>query len=157
MDEESIKVIATNRKARHEYHIEDTLEAGLVLTGTEIKSIRARNVSLQEAFVTYRDGEMWVLNMHIAPYDPAHQANHEPRRARKLLMHRREISRWADRVQQRGYTIIPLRLYLRRGRAKLEIGLGRGKKLYDKREAIAKRDADRRIDRALRERQRKRK
>ncbi|HEC21813.1 MAG TPA: SsrA-binding protein SmpB [Chloroflexi bacterium] len=151
-EDEKIKVIATNRKARHEYHIHDTLEAGLVLTGTEIKSIRAGHVSIQEAFVIHRDGEMWVINMYIAPYDPAHHANHEPRRPRKLLMHKHEIARWADRAQQRGYTIIPLRLYLRRGRAKLEIALARGKKLHDKRAALAERDAQRRISQALSER-----
>ncbi len=151
MHEEGIKVISTNRKARHDYHIEDTLEAGLVLTGTEIKSIRAGHVSLREAYVTPHEDEMWVINMHIAPYEPAHRENHEPRRPRKLLMHRREIDRWTDRAQQRGYTIVPLRLYLRRGRAKLEIGLARGKKLYDKRQAIAKRESQRRIDRALRD------
>lgn len=149
MAEESVKVVATNRKARHEYHIEDTLEVGLVLRGTEIKSIRAGRVSLQEAFVTHQEGEMWVLNMHISPYDPAHRQNHEPLRPRKLLMHRREIRRWSELAQQRGYTIVPLRLYLRRGRAKLEIALARGKKLYDKRETLARRDDQRRIERAL--------
>ncbi|GAB4469526.1 MAG: SsrA-binding protein SmpB [Anaerolineae bacterium] len=142
-----IKVISTNRKARHEYAIEDTLEAGLVLTGTEIKSVRAGHVSLQEAYVRHIDGEMWVIDMYIAPYEPASRDNHEPRRPRKLLMHRREIDRWAASAEQRGYTIIPLRLYLLRGRAKLEIGLGKGKKLYDKRQDIAKRDAERRMRR----------
>ncbi len=142
-----IKVISTNRKARHEYAIEDTLEAGLVLTGTEIKSVRAGHVSLQEAYVRHIDGEMWVIDMYIAPYEPASRDNHEPRRPRKLLMHRREIERWATSAEQRGYTIIPLRLYLLHGRAKLEIGLGKGKKLYDKRQDIAKRDAERRMRR----------
>lgn len=157
MSEEKIKVIATNRKARYEYLVEDTLEAGLVLVGTEIKSIRAGQVSLQEAYVSHINGEMWVLGMHIAPYQPAHLDNHEPRRPRKLLMHRREINRWADRVQQKGYTIVPLRLYLRHGRAKLEIALVKGKKLYDKRQAIAKRESKRRIDRALSEHRKGRK
>ena len=151
MGEEKIKVIATNRKARFEYIIEDTLEVGLVLVGTEIKSIRAGQVSLQEAYVTHIDGEMWLLGMYIAPYQPAHLENHEPRRPRKLLMHRREINKWADRSQQKGYTIVPLRLYLRRGRAKMEIALVKGKKLYDKRQSIAKRESKRRIDRALSE------
>ena len=156
MSKEHVKVIVTNRKARHEYFIEDELEAGMVLTGTEIKSIRAGHVSLQEAFVTARDGEMWILGMHVSPYDPASRDNHDPVRPRKLLMHRREIDRWEAAAQQKGYTIVPLRLYLRDGRAKLEIGLGKGKKLYDKRSTIAERDADRRIRRALRERERER-
>lgn len=154
MKEDGIKVIATNRKARHNYHINNTLEAGIVLTGTEIKSIRAGRISLQEAYVAHRDGEMWVLGMHIAAYEPASRENHNPVRPRKLLMHRREINRWADAVQQKGHTIIPLRLYLKRGRAKLEIGLAKGKRQYDKRQDIAKRDAQRRIDRALSDRKR---
>ncbi len=156
MSEDHIKVITTNRRARHEYTIEDVLEAGMVLTGTEIKSIRAGHVSIQEAYVIHRDGEMWVLNMHIAQYDPAHRANHDPLRPRKLLMHRHEIDRWSAAAQQKGYTIIPLRLYLRRGRAKLEIGLAKGKKLYDKRQAIAERETKRRIRRALKERRKER-
>lgn len=152
--QEGIKVIATNRKAHHEYHIEDSLEVGLVLAGPEIKSIRAGNVSLQESYVVCDNGEMWVLNLYIAPYDPAHRQNHESRRPRKLLMHRREIAKWSDRVQQKGYTIVPLRLYLRKSRAKLEIGLAKGKKLYDKRQTLARKDAQRGIDRALADRQR---
>lgn len=149
MAEDNVKIITRNRKARHEYHIEETLEAGLVLTGTEIKSIRAGHVSIQEAFVQERNGEMWVINMHIAQYDPAHRENHDPLRPRKLLMHRREIENWAADAQQKGYTIIPLELYLRRGRAKLRIGLAKGKKLYDKRRDIAERDAERRVRREL--------
>ncbi len=148
MRNDNVKIVATNRKAHHEYHIEETLEAGLVLSGTEIKSIRAGRVNIREAYVAPRDGEMWVLGMHIA--------HHEPLRPRKLLMHRREIDRWAAAAQQKGYTIVPLRLYLHRGRAKLEIGLAKGKKLYDKREAIAERDSERRIRRALREHERRR-
>jgi len=154
MTTDNVKVINRNRKARHEYHIEETLEAGMVLTGTEIKSIRAGHASIQEAFVQERDGEMWVVNMHIAQYDPAHRDNHDPLRPRKLLMHRREIENWAAAAQAKGYTIIPLELYLRRGRAKLLIGLARGKKLYDKRQAIAERDAERRMRRAMSERRR---
>jgi len=152
MPEEHIKVVTTNRKARHEYHIEEVLEAGLVLTGTEIKAIRDGRASIQEAYIQARSDEMWVLNMHIGQYEPAHRENHEPLRPRKLLMHRREIENWADAVQAKGYTIIPLRLYLRDSRAKLEIALAKGKRLYDKRQDIAKRDAKRRIDRALGER-----
>lgn len=154
MSQDHVKVITRNRKARHEYHIEETLEVGMVLTGTEIKSIRSGHVSIQEAFVQHRDGEMWVVNMHIAPYDPAHRDNHEPLRPRKLLMHRREIENWAADAQQKGYTIIPLELYLRRGRAKLLIGLAKGKRLYDKRQDIAARDAERRIRRAVSEQER---
>lgn len=152
MTDDGFKVIAQNRKARHEYNIEETLEAGIVLTGTEIKSIRAGHISLQEAHVINRNGEMWVLNMHISAYDPGHREQHEPLRPRKLLMHRKEIANWSDDIQRKGFTIIPLRLYLKRGRAKLEIALAKGKKLYDKRQDIAAKDAKRRIDRALNER-----
>jgi SsrA-binding protein len=151
MAEDKIKVIATNRKARHEYHIEETLEAGLILTGTEIKSIRAGHISIQEAYITAKGNEMWVLNMHISPYDPGHREQHDPLRPRKLLMHRREIENWSEDIQRKGYTVIPMRLYLKRGRAKIEIALAKGKKLYDKRQDIAAKDAKRRIDRALSE------
>jgi SsrA-binding protein len=152
MTDDGFKIVATNRKARHEYHIEETLEVGMILTGTEIKSIRAGRVSLQEAYVTPRNGEMYIINMHISPYDPGQREQHEPLRPRKLLMHRREIINWSEDTQRRGFTIIPLRLYLKRGRAKLEIALAKGKKLYDKRQSIAEKDAKRRIDRALSER-----
>lgn len=151
---EPVKIVATNRKATHDYHIEDRYEAGLVLLGTEIKSIRAGGVSLKEGYVTPRDGELWLVDVHIAPYKPAHRHGHEPRRPRKLLLNRREIDRLTSRVQERGYTIIPLRIYLKRGRAKVEIGLARGKRQYDKRAAIAKRESQRQIERTLRERER---
>ena len=147
-----IQVIATNRKARHQYHLHDALEAGLVLTGTEIKSIRAGNVSLQEGFVQFEDGEAWLVNVHIAQYDPASRQNHDPRRRRKLLLHRRQIDRLRSRVQEKGYTVVPTRLYLKDGRAKVEIALARGKKLFDKRQTIAKRDSKRQMDRAVKER-----
>jgi SsrA-binding protein len=147
-----IKVIATNRKARHEYHFHDTYEAGLVLMGSEIKSIRAGRVSLREGFVLFEGGEAWLVNVHIAPYDPASQQSHEPRRRRKLLLHRREIDRLRSRVQEKGYTVIPIKLYLKDGRAKVEIALGRGKRQYDKRQTLAKRDSKRRVERALKER-----
>ena len=124
-----IKVIATNRKARHEYHFDDTYEAGLVLMGTEIKSIRAGQVSLQEGFVLFEEGEAWLVNVHIAPYDPASRQNHEPRRRRKLLLHRRQLDRLHSRAREKGYTVIPTKLYLKDGRAKVEIALARGKKL----------------------------
>lgn len=148
------KVIATNRKAARDFHLEERHEAGLVLTGTEIKSIRAGRVNLSDGYVQPRDGELWLLNVHIAPYDPAGRYGHEPRRPRKLLLHRREISRLTSRVQERGYTIVPTRLYLKDGWAKIEIALVRGRRKYDKRQAIAKRDAQRDIDRALKERYR---
>lgn len=147
-----IKIIATNRKARHQYHFHDTYEAGLVLKGSEIKSIRASQVSLQEGFVVFEGGEAWLVNVHVAPYNPASRENHEPRRRRKLLLHRREIERLQSRVQEKGFTVVPTRLYLKDGRAKVEIALARGKKLYDKREAIAKRDSKRQVERALKER-----
>ncbi len=150
----SIKVIATNRKARHEYHFHDTYEAGLVLQGTEIKSIRAGRVSLQEGYVSFEGGEAWLVDVHIATYDQASQQNHEPRRRRKLLLHRREIDRLRGRVQEKGYTVVPSRLYLKDGRAKIEIALARGKRQYDKRQTIAKRDAKRQVDRAIKERYR---
>jgi SsrA-binding protein len=150
----SIKVIATNRKARYQYHFHDTYEAGLVLMGSEIKSIRAGRVSLQEGFVLFEAGEAWLVNVHIAPYDPASQQNHEPRRRRKLLLHRREIDRLRSRVQEKGYTVVPVRLYLKDGRAKVEIALARGKRQYDKRQTIAKRDSKRQMERAIKERHR---
>jgi SsrA-binding protein len=148
----STKVVATNRKAYHEYQFHDTYEAGLVLVGSEIKSIRAGRVSLQEGFVLLENGEAWLVNVHIAHYEPASRQNHDPKRRRKLLLHRREIERLQSRVQEKGYTVVPTRLYLKDGRAKVEIALARGKKLYDKREAIAKRDSQRQVERALKER-----
>jgi SsrA-binding protein len=149
----SIKVVATNRKAKHEYFILDTYEAGIVLRGTEIKSIRAGNISLSEAYVTVEDGrEAWLVSAHIAPYDQASHYNHDPNRPRKLLLHRSEIDRLWDEVRKKGVTIIPLRVYLRDGLAKVEIGIAKGKKLYDKRATIAKRDAEREIERQLRQR-----
>ncbi len=147
----TIKVVATNRKAFHEYFISDTFEAGLALVGSEIKSIRAGRVSLQDGYVSFEQGEAWLVNVHIAPYDPASRQNHDPKRRRKLLLHRREIDRLAGKVQEKGFTVIPTRLYLKDGRAKVEIGLAKGKRLYDKREAIAKRDSQRQVDRALKE------
>jgi SsrA-binding protein len=148
---EPVKVIATNRKAGHDYQIEDRFEAGLALQGTEIKSIRAGSVSLRDGYVTPREGELWLVNVHIAAYEPAGRRGHEPLRPRKLLMHRREINRLLGRMQEKGYTIVPLRLYLKRGRAKVEIALVRGKRQYDKRAAIAKRESDRQIERTLKE------
>jgi SsrA-binding protein len=150
----AVKVIATNRKARYEYRFHDTVEAGLVLVGSEIKSIRAGRVSLREGFVLFEGGEAWLVNVHIAQYDPASVQNHEPKRRRKLLLHRREIDRLQRRVQEKGFTIVPTKLYLKDGRAKVEIALARGKKQYDKRQVIAERDSKRQMDRALKERYR---
>jgi SsrA-binding protein len=149
-----IKVIATNRKAARDYFLEDRVEAGLVLTGTEIKSIRAGQVNLTDGYVQPRSGELWLVNVHIAPYDPAGRYGHDPNRPRKLLLHSREVDQLMTQVQERGYALIPTRLYLKNGWAKLEIALARGKRKYDKRQAIAKRDAERDIERALRERRR---
>ena len=145
------KTVATNRKAGRDYHLEDHHEAGLVLTGTEIKSIRAGRVNLTDGYVQPRDGELWLVNVHIAPYEPAGRHGHEPTRMRKLLLHRREIDRLVSRVQERGYTIVPTRLVLKDGRAKVEIALARGKRQYDKRQQIAKRDSDRDVARAIKE------
>jgi SsrA-binding protein len=145
-----VKIIAQNRKAFYNYHIEDKFEAGLVLTGTEIKSIREGKVSLQDAYVWPENGEMWLVNSYIAPYQKGSFSNHEPNRPRKLLLHRKEIASLIGEVKRKGFTLVPLRLYLKKNLAKVEVGLGRGKRAYDKRETTAKRDAQRRIDRALR-------
>lgn len=151
MKSDEMKVVATNRKARFEYTIEDRYEAGIALTGTEIKSVRAGAVSLAEGFVLVRDGEVFLVDAHIAAYEQAGRRTHEPRRLRKLLLHRREIARLAADVQQKGYTIVPLRMYFTGPYAKLEIGLAKGKRQYDKREAIAERDSQRRVRRELKE------
>ncbi len=144
-----IKVVATNRKARHEYEIIETMEAGIVLTGTEIKSVREGKVSLKEGFAIIKDGEVWLMDVHIAPYTHGHRDNHDPRRPRKLLLHRREIDRLQGKLQEKGWTLVPLKMYLKNNRAKVELALVRGKKKYDKRKAIAKRDAEREMQRAL--------
>jgi SsrA-binding protein len=149
----STKVVATNRKARHEYFILDTYEAGIALQGSEIKSIRAGKVSLAEAYITIDNFEAWLVNAHIAPYDQASRFNHDPLRPRKLLLHRVEINRLWDQVRQKGLTIIPLRIYLKAGMAKVEIASAKGKKLYDKRAEIARRDVEREIQRQLRRRE----
>lgn len=141
------KIVVTNRKARYTYKIEDRLEAGLVLTGTEVKALRAGQVSLQDAYCAADRGEIVLRQCHIAPYTHGNRENHDPLRPRKLLMHKREIKRWADALQKRGYTIVPLKIYFKKGFAKIEIGLGRGKKLYDKRANIAERETKVRLDR----------
>jgi SsrA-binding protein len=142
-------LIATNRRARHEYHIEETYEAGLALTGTEVKTLRERRVSLQEAFARVEGGEVWLYHMHIPPYESGNIFNHDPLRRRKLLLHRSEIRRLFAKAQQKGYTLVPLRVYFRHGVAKIELGVARGKKQYDKRESVARRDALREIDKAV--------
>jgi SsrA-binding protein len=146
---EAEKLVATNRRARHEYHIEEAFEAGLVLTGTEVKALRTGRASLAEAYARVEGGEVWLHHLHIPPYDAGNIFNHEPLRRRKLLLHRRQIARLEARAAQKGYTMVPLRLYFSRGRAKVEIALARGKKLYDKREAIGAREAGREAQRAL--------
>lgn len=147
---DNIKVIAKNRKARHDYHLEDTYQAGVVLMGSEIKSVRANRVSLQDGFVQERAGELWLVNVHIAIYEQASMFGHaDPLRPRKLLLHKREIAQIISRMRERGYTVIPTQLYLEKGRAKVEIALARGKKLYDKRDSLSQRDAERQIRRAL--------
>lgn len=147
----SIKVIATNRKARHEYTILETFEAGMSLQGSEIKSIRAGQISLAEAYITFDNHEAWLVNAHIAPFEQASRFNHEPIRPRKLLLHKREIRQLYNETRLKGATIIPLRVYLKDGKAKIEIALAKGKKLYDKRAAIAKRDIERDIERQFRQ------
>lgn len=149
----NIKVIATNRKVRHEYFLLEFYEAGIVLKGSEIKSIRAGQISIKEAYVRIDRQEAWLIDSHIAPYAQASHYNHDPRRPRKLLLHGKEIQRLWDIVRQKGVTIVPVKLYLKNGRAKVEIAVARGKKLYDKRQTIAKRDAEREIERYLRKRE----
>ena len=147
--EQGRKLIAQNRKARHDYHIEDTYEAGLVLTGTEVKSLRAGRASLVDGFAVIKDGEAWLNNVHIPEYTEGTWTNHEPRRSRKLLMHRQEIARLLGKTQESGSTLIPLALYFKDGKAKVEIALARGKKLYDKRQALAERQAAREVSREI--------
>jgi SsrA-binding protein len=150
--EQGVKVIARNRRARHDYHIEDTFEAGLVLTGTEVKSLRVGRASLTEAFGQISGDELWLHGLHIPEYAQGTWTNHDPRRTRKLLLHRKEIDRLASQVAERGFTIVPLSLYFSGGKAKVELALARGKRTYDKRHDLARRDAAREVDRALRRR-----
>jgi SsrA-binding protein len=155
MAREEVRVVARNRKALHDYHIEDRHEAGLALRGTEIKSIREGRVNLRDGYVRPRDGELWLLEVHSGPYKPAgRHFGHDPRRPRKLLLHRYEIDRLIADVERSGYTIVPLRMYLKDGLAKVEIALAKGKREHDKRRAIAERDAQREIERAMRDRRR---
>ncbi|HEX5722571.1 MAG TPA: SsrA-binding protein SmpB [Acidimicrobiia bacterium] len=149
-DVDGIKVIASNRRARHDYQIIDTYEAGIVLQGSEIKSIREGHVQLKDSFAHVRDGEMFLIGSYIGPYAFSRDGGHEPERSRKLLLQRRQIDRIASDLAEKGLTLIPLRLYLRKGKAKVELGLGRGKRTIDKRETIKQRDLDREMERSLR-------
>jgi SsrA-binding protein len=144
------RTVATNRRARHDYEILETLEAGLVLRGTEVKSLRAGLVNFKDAYATMRNGEMWLRGCHISPYSHGTDANHDPERDRKLLLHGREIARLGGKAAERGLTLVPLRLYFLKGRAKLELGLARGKKVHDKRSALREREVRREMDRAVR-------
>jgi SsrA-binding protein len=147
--EQGRKLVAQNKKARHDYHIEDVYEAGLVLLGTEVKSLRAGRASLVDGFAVLKDGEAWLQNVHIPEYDLGTWTNHEPRRPRKLLLHRQEISKLIGKTKESGLTLVPLALYFKDGKAKVEIALARGKKTYDKRQALAEQQAKREADRAV--------
>ncbi len=147
-----VKVVATNRKARFEYFLLEQFEAGISLLGSEIKSVRAGQISLAEAFVQTDGIEAWLMNAHIAPYEQANRFNHDPKRPRRLLLHKREISEMWDAVRQKGMTIVPVRVYLKEGRAKVEVSLAKGKKLYDKRQDIARRDQARELEREAKDR-----
>ena len=146
------KLIAENRRARHEYHLLDRVEAGLVLTGTEVKSLRQGQANLRRAYGDVRDGELWLIGAHISSYEQGSTGQHEPDRDRKLLLHRREIDSLTGKVQEKGLTLVPTRLYFKNGRAKVELAVARGKETRDKRRDLAKRDADRQIERALKSR-----
>ncbi len=154
MEKAGNKVIAVNRKARHDYFVEDTYECGIALAGTEVKSLRAGTVNLKDSYCIIKDGELFVISMHISPYEKGNIFNRDPMRQRKLLMHRREINRLFGLVKQDGYSLIPLSLYFKGSRVKLEMGLCKGKKLHDKRETTARRDAAREMDRTMKERNR---
>jgi SsrA-binding protein len=146
------KLVAQNKKAFHDYHIEEKYEAGIVLTGTEIKSIRAGKVNLRDSFAQVRRGEVTLHNMHVSPYEQGNRYNHEPLRTRKLLLHRDQINRLIGAIKEKGYTLVPLKVYLKNGLAKVEIALGKGKKEYDKRETLKKKDAQREIEKAIKDR-----
>ena len=152
MPHEGIKIVSENRKAFHDYFIEDRIEAGIVLTGTEIKSIRNGKVNLKDSYARLKDGEVWVYQMHISPYEQGNRFNHDPLRPRKLLLHRTEINKFVGKIQLQGLTLIPIKIYLKQGMAKVELAVGQGKKNYDKRQALADREGKRDIERALRDR-----
>lgn len=148
----AIKVVTENRKARHDYFIEEVIEAGIVLQGTEVKSLRAGRVNLKDSYATIDNGEVFLHNAHISEYEYGNRNNHDPLRSRKLLLHREEIQKLIGRTRDKGYTLIPLKIYFRNGKAKVELALAKGKRQYDKRQAIAERDARRKIDQTLKER-----
>ncbi|MCZ7661621.1 MAG: SsrA-binding protein SmpB [Thermoleophilia bacterium] len=148
-----VKLIAQNKKAYHDYHIEETFEAGIVLTGTEVKSLRQGRANLRDSYAAFEGGELYLIGVHISPYEQGNIFNHDPLRNRKLLMHRSELKRLVGKIQRTGYTMVPTKMYFKDGRAKVEVALARGKALYDKREALARKDAQRDVERALRERQ----
>ena len=148
MTKDFIKVIATNKKARHNYYIESDFEAGIVLVGTEVKSIRQGRVSFKDAYADIRNGEVFLRQLHISPYTFAYYSNHESMRTRKLLLHGYEIKKLTSKIKERGYTLVPLKIYLKNNKVKVQIGLGRGKKLYDKRDTIKQKDLKRDMDRA---------
>jgi len=147
-----MKIVAQNRKAYHDYFIEETLEAGMVLTGTEVKSLRDAKANLMDSYVLIKDNEVFLFNCHISPYTHGNIMNHDPVRTRKLLLHKKELAKLQAKAAQKGYSVIPLKLYFKDGRAKAEIGLAKGKKQYEKRETIKKKEADREIQRAMRSR-----
>ncbi len=147
-----MKIVAQNRKAFHDYSIEETVEAGIVLTGTEVKSLREGKANLKDSYVLVKDSEVFLLNCHISPYTHGNIMNHDPVRTRKLLLHKKEIARLLGKTIQKGYSLIPLKIYFKDSRAKVEVGLARGKKMYEKRESIKKREADREIERAMKSR-----
>jgi SsrA-binding protein len=146
------KIVATNRKAYHDYHIGETYEAGIALTGTEIKSVRQGMVSLRDSFARVENGEVFLYNMNVSPYEAGNRFNHEPRRTRRLLLHKAEIRKLAVKTQEKGFTLVPVKVYLTDGRAKVELALAKGKRLYDKREDIKKRDVMRQVDRVIKDR-----
>ncbi|MEK6681600.1 MAG: SsrA-binding protein SmpB [Nitrospirota bacterium] len=146
-----MKIVATNKKAYHDYHIEETYEAGMALQGTEVKSLREGKANLKDSFARIEKDEIFLLNCHISPYSHGNIANHDPMRTRKLLLHKREIQRLIGKIQQKGYALIPLKIYFKNEKAKVELGLAKGKKAYDKREDIKKREADREMEKAFKE------
>ena len=151
---QSIKIVAENRRARHDYHIHETFEAGIVLTGTEIKSLRGGRANLTDSYARIENGELFLISAHISPYDQGNRFNHEPRRNRKLLMHKSEILRLLGKTREKGYTLVPLKIYLSHGLAKVELARASGKDLYDKRQSAAEKDAKREVERTLRDRKR---
>ena len=151
---QSIKIVAENRRARHDYHIHETFEAGIVLTGTEIKSLRGGRANLTDSYAKIENKELFLISAHISPYEQGNRFNHEPRRNRKLLMHKAEIVRLLSKTREKGFTLVPLKIYLSHGMAKVELALASGKDLYDKRQSAAEHDAKREVDRVIRDRQR---